>query len=261
MILAGLSTDLDFEQVLMRSIKTVGGLTRGRRMTEIQCLVSMPAFADVSHSMQEFTQVSCNTSEQHKDSSQSQRDTVQWDTEDTYKILNTLYDLNPFGPDPSLRSLVSGLVAHESINVDDAKEVGQLIVKSMIGKSVTSVSFEPKKEAVTLASKAAVKIDGECVQVDPQLLFQRLSLIAMNGSNEDTASFFKYELCTYPAAPFDCSYLPWEENKPPLADVFWKLMKLNHFLILCIMYLKVVPFCIIYHGSKERHFNVFVQDM
>ena len=42
----------------MRSIKTTGGLTRGRGMTDIQLLVwllSMPACADVSHSMQEFT--------------------------------------------------------------------------------------------------------------------------------------------------------------------------------------------------------------
>ena len=92
----------------------------------------------------------------------------------------------------------------------------------MIGKSVTSTSFERKKEAVTLASKAAAKIDGECMQVDPQLLFQRLSLIAMNGSNEDPASFFKYELCTYLAALFDRSSLPWEANKPAL---LWKLVK------------------------------------
>ncbi len=55
--------------------------------------------------------------------------------------------------------LVSGLVAHESVNVNDAKEVGQSILKSMIGKSVTSISFERKIQAVTLASKAAVKID------------------------------------------------------------------------------------------------------
>jgi hypothetical protein len=46
------------------------------------------------------------------------------------------------------------LVAHESANVDDAKG-GQLILKLM---SVTSISFE-RKEEVTLASKAAVKID------------------------------------------------------------------------------------------------------
>ena len=84
--------------------------------------------------------------------------------------------------------------------------MGQLIFKSMIGRSVTSIR---KKEVVTLVAKAAVKIDGECVQVDPQLLFQRLSLIAMNGSNEDPpASIFKYELCTYPATLFDSLSLP-----------------------------------------------------
>ena len=32
----GLSTDLAIEQVLMRSLKTTGGLTRGRGMTDLQ---------------------------------------------------------------------------------------------------------------------------------------------------------------------------------------------------------------------------------
>ena len=222
---AGLSTDLVIEQVLMRSIKTTGGLTRGRGMTDIQRLVwllSMPARADVSHSIQEFTGVRCNTSEQHKDATQSR---IKRDSEDTYKILNTLSDLDPFGPDPSLRGLVSGLTAHDSVNVDDAKDVGQLILKSMVGKSVTSISFVRKKQAVTLASKEAVKIDDECVQVDPQLIFQRLSFIATNGSNEDHAYLFKYELCTHPAALFDHSSLPWEANKPALADALWKLVE------------------------------------
>ena len=36
---AGLSTDLVIEQVLMRSIKSTGGLTRGRGMAEIQRLL------------------------------------------------------------------------------------------------------------------------------------------------------------------------------------------------------------------------------
>lgn len=43
---AGLSSDLVIEQVLMRSVKTRGGLTRGRGMTEAQrsqWLLSMPS--------------------------------------------------------------------------------------------------------------------------------------------------------------------------------------------------------------------------
>ena len=91
----------------------------------------------------------------------------------------------------------------------------------MVGKRISSISFERKKQAVTLASKTAVKID-ECVQVDSQLISQRLSLMAMN---ENPASFFN-ELCTHPAALFDHSSLPWQANKAPaLADALWKLVK------------------------------------
>ena len=55
---AGLSSDLVIEQVLMRSVKPSGGLTRGRGMAEsqrAQWLLSMPACASISSAMQEFT--------------------------------------------------------------------------------------------------------------------------------------------------------------------------------------------------------------
>ena len=55
---AGLPSDLVIEQVLMRSLKTNGGLTRGRGMEETQrlrWLLAMPACAEVSEVMQELT--------------------------------------------------------------------------------------------------------------------------------------------------------------------------------------------------------------
>ena len=73
----------------------------------------------------------------------------------------------------------------------------------MVGKRITDISFEKKKQAITLASRIALKIEDQSVQVDPQLIFQRLSLIATSGSIENPASIFKYELCTHPAALFD----------------------------------------------------------
>ena len=100
---AGLSTDLIIEQVLMRSIKTNGGLTRGRGLTKIQrfiWLLSMPFSADVSQAMNELTGVSCDISEQHKDTTPSR---LKRDTKDTHKVLNMLKDLDPFGSDPQLR--------------------------------------------------------------------------------------------------------------------------------------------------------------
>ena len=55
---AGLSSDLVIEQVLMRSVKSSGGLTHGRGMAEsqrAQWLLSIPACASISSAMQEFT--------------------------------------------------------------------------------------------------------------------------------------------------------------------------------------------------------------
>ena len=62
---AGLSTDLAIEHVLLRSMKTSGGLTRGRGMTETQPLVwlmSMPSCAKVNDAMQHLAGVMYHTS-------------------------------------------------------------------------------------------------------------------------------------------------------------------------------------------------------
>ena len=69
---AGIYTYLATEQVLMRSMKTHGGLTRGAGMSELQRLVwvhSMPAYAHVYEAMQNFTGVSYQKRDQHKDTS------------------------------------------------------------------------------------------------------------------------------------------------------------------------------------------------
>ena len=84
----------------MRSIKTNGGLRRGRGLTVIQRVIwlfSMSFCADVSQAMNEFTGVSCDISEQHKDTTPSR---LKRDTKDTHKVLNMLKDLDPFGSDP-----------------------------------------------------------------------------------------------------------------------------------------------------------------
>ena len=54
----------------MRSIKSVGGMTRGRGMSEAQraqWLLSMPACAEINSAMQEFTDQIVESNEQHKD--------------------------------------------------------------------------------------------------------------------------------------------------------------------------------------------------
>lgn len=216
---AGLWTDLIIEQVLMRSLKTSGGLTRGRGMTEQQraiWLLSAPACAEVNRAMQDLTDVKYSTGEQNKEMTKARQAR---DMKDTETILCALEDRNPFSPDSDLRNIMNGVTADPAVNVDKAKECGKKILTSMTGKSAESFVFRKSDQVITLASKSSVKIDGQLIQCDPQLLFQRLMLACK--SDDDMGKYFRYELCTFPAALFDSPHMPREAQKSVLAKTMW----------------------------------------
>ena len=219
---AGLYSDLIIEQVLMRTMKTSGGLTRGRGMSEQQRLIwllSMPACAEVNRAMQELTGVSYNSGEQNKDMTQA-RQARDW--KDTQTLLSYLQERNPFTSDASLRSICTGVHAHSTVNADTAKDVGNAIPASMEGITAAHYTFKRSDQVVTLDTKSAVKIDGVTVQIDPQLLFQRLTLAAKATNNIE--DIFKYELCSYPPALFDSSLLLREPQKSVLANAIWDIL-------------------------------------
>ena len=60
----------------------------------------------------------------------------------------------------------------------------------MLGKTVEEFHFQKADKAVTLGSRSTVKVKGESVKVDPQLIFQRL--VAIEERDEDLPSLFKY---------------------------------------------------------------------
>ena len=217
---AGLSSDLIIEQVLMRSIKTTGGLTRGRGMTETQRLVwvlSVPVCVEMNHSMQEFTNVQYATSDQHKDMSQSRQER---DVKDTNTMLLFLASRDPFGDDPSLHSIATGATAGNKVNVDVAKKIGDKVLESLAGKAVQDVSFKKKEQAVTMKVNTGIQVNDEVININPELLFQRL--IAVREKIDNTPDLFKYELCSHPAALFDTSVLPREATKAELANGMWE---------------------------------------
>ena len=118
----------------MKSLKSRGGLTRGRGMTESQRLVwlqAMPACAEVNMAMQELTGVDHATSEQHKDVGKSRQDR---DQRDTTTIVTTLQNRSPFDCGESLKNIINGQVASAPVNVDDAKSIGDdIIIKAPDG--------------------------------------------------------------------------------------------------------------------------------
>ena len=176
---AGLSVDLAFEQVLMRSMKTSGGLTRGRGMTEQKrstWLLSMPSCAEVNLlAMQELTGVNHNTGEQNTDLTIARQAR---DMKDTLTVLKYFQERNPFCSDPSLRNISTGVHANPSVNVDAAKAIGNTILANMDGQDAEEYSFKKRDEAITMRTKSSLKIDGEAVHMDPHLLFQRLTIAA-----------------------------------------------------------------------------------
>ena len=105
----------------MKSMKSTGGLTRGRGMSEVQRLVwllSRPVCLEVNSAMQKLTDVSYTTSDQHKDVTQSRQTR---DMKDNQEILNYLHIRNPFYmDDATLRNITTGVTASTEVNADEA---------------------------------------------------------------------------------------------------------------------------------------------
>ena len=145
----------------------------------------MPACAAVNASMQILSNVAYESSEQLKDITKSRQSK---DTEDIKLILDYISDRNPFTNDPPLRNISTGVIAEHNVNVDNADIVGQKIKDLMVGKPVDGIPFKRKDQAITMATKAAVRFKEDEVTIDPQLLFQRL--IFVGERHEDPKSLF-----------------------------------------------------------------------
>ena len=119
---SGLWSDLVIEQTLMRSMKTRGGLTRGRGMTDSLrhlWVQSMHSTAMVHDAMMALSGVAVKSSKQHVDMGESRR---KRDFEDYEKFKVWLATRNPFYfPDEHLHSLTSGFISdsnNDGINRD-----------------------------------------------------------------------------------------------------------------------------------------------
>ena len=210
------------EQTLMLSLKRPGGLTRGRGMHEIQRLIwimSKPACSEVNDVIQNLTSVSYTTSNQHKEAGCSRKER---DLKDTREIIRFLKDRSPFENTESLYNIVTGVTAGPKVNVDRAEIIGKDTVASMVDQNVFEFSFQRKNQATNMQTTGVV-IGEETINIDPQVLFQRL--IAIKDHHDYSSELFEYELCGYPPALFDRYELPREANKPQIADAVWEVTK------------------------------------
>ena len=98
----------------------------------------------------------------------------------------------------------------------------------MCGKKVNEYTFKRKQQVVQMSTKPSVKVEGDHIQIDPQLLFQRLITIGQGEVPVDEPeTLFSYELCTHAPALFDSSGQLREAKKSVIADALWEYVKLD----------------------------------
>ena len=199
---AGIWSDLAIEQVLMRSLKSRGGLTRGRGVTESVRLIwlkTMHRCAEIHNSMSSLTKLLHVSSEQDVElgASRKRRDNI-----DLQKIISWFNDHNPFSVnEPCLKRLSTGLIANEEINCDDAEKVGENVQKSLDNLTIEEAKISKKDHIKTLdILQTGIVIDAKTVYIDPPILFSRLSAIIQR--EECVTDYFKHELTAEPTSLF-----------------------------------------------------------
>ena len=221
---SGIFTNLFIEQVLMAGLKTSGGLTRGRgfnKSTRLLFLLSRPICAEIGQSIFYIAGLSSDEQDGHRDLTAAR---IQRDMSDIKKLLDVFLERGVFSTaSEKLVSLSTGLVADHSVNADEAKTVGDKILQSMVGETVSSYSFTQKAQVKTLASAVYVKApSGGRIEMDPQHLYQRLLL--MGSGDIPLPELLKYELCSLPASLYDSHMRMRTGNKAELMHHLLKLV-------------------------------------
>nr|XP_018912013.1 PREDICTED: uncharacterized protein LOC109040498 [Bemisia tabaci] len=199
----GTWSDMVIEQTLMKSMKSQGGVTRGRGVSEnvlSTWILGTVYLQNVCNTVEEFCNVSYETSEQHKDFRGSRIDR---DKKDVQKILTWLDQHPPFPKVPEIKSLSTGIVGNSSINCHLAQEIGLKGFKQIVDLELDfqSMKFQRKFRCNPLGTmRNGIKIDDDVVPIDPQILYRRMCIA--KRSEEELEEFLKFELSPYPLSLF-----------------------------------------------------------
>ncbi|PFX17375.1 hypothetical protein AWC38_SpisGene18310 [Stylophora pistillata] len=119
---------------------------------------------------------------------------------------------------PHLVKTTRNCLYHAGSGTCTSQDYREKILSLMNGTLATDYSLKRSAQAVTMASKSSVKNGNDQVQVDPQLLFQRLIIACDNSHHE---ALFQYKLCMYPTTLFDSPFTLRQPQTPELTDALW----------------------------------------
>uniref|UniRef100_A0A6P7G9N6 Uncharacterized protein LOC114339480 n=1 Tax=Diabrotica virgifera virgifera TaxID=50390 RepID=A0A6P7G9N6_DIAVI len=200
----------------MRSMKTKGGLTTGRGITDSTLstwIAALPRCIKMCEAIEEFTGVKSETSEQHVDLRDSR---ITRDHQDLHTFRDWLSNHNPFASrrKNELVALATGLLGDDSINCDKALEIGRESMEKVNGSfGYLKLKRKDKVTPLSTLSRSIVVRDVR-VEVSPQQLFNRI--VCVMKSEDCLKEAFTYELAPKPPCLFDDVSLR-KTNKSELA--------------------------------------------
>ena len=129
---------------------------------------------------------------------------------------------DPFPETDFIMSISSGLKGNETINCNNAFEIGINSMKRMVGSNFKTIKFKQKDKALSLnAINCKISVDDETV-IDPTLLLQRISLQIKEQS--DMKQYLQFELALFPMSIFNNGGMR-KTQKSVLYDQFLALPK------------------------------------
>lgn len=216
---AGLWSDLTVEQTLMRTMKTSGGLTHGRGITDSvlsRWILGMPATCEMCTKVEEFCGLRSSYSEQHIELRPSR---IVRDNEDTGRISQWFLSHPPFSDNKEIMSLATGIIGDDKINCYKSYEIGLESMNAITGQTFSEVKLKRKNRVLPLATiNSSVTIREDIVPVDTTLLFQRI-IHTLDTSTADLQDYFQYELAPMPPALFTEQGMR-KTNKAAMYSVF-----------------------------------------
>lgn len=199
---SGNFSDQTIEQYLMRMLKTSGGMTRGRGITDstlTKWVHALPRCMPVCDALEKYTGVHTMPSEQHKDL----RSSSQVKDKNDYNVfLQWLKAHPPFAGYQADRlvSIATGVVAHASVNCDNAVQIGLTAASKITGKCFTDITLHRTDKVKTMGDKNSINVRGQNTVVNPTIFFNRITCILKTSS--DMEKYMSYELAPKPPSLF-----------------------------------------------------------
>ena len=184
----------------MRMLKTSGGMTHGRGITDSTLTKWVHAqCVPVCDALEKFTGVHSDTSEQHKHLRSS---TQARDKKDNDVFVQWLQAHPSFAGYQSDRlvSIATGVVADTSANCDNVVQIGKSAAKKLTIKSFTEIPLHRSDKVKRIGKKNSVSIHGKNTVVNPTLFFNRIPCVL--ESSTDMEQFLTYELAPQPPSLF-----------------------------------------------------------